>query len=69
MSIRKLVSRKQLRVDYGIPYTPTHLRRLEEAKEFPNRVHLGKCRVAYIAQEVEEWIEDRIAKRGVTTPS
>jgi len=68
MSVRKLVSRKDLRAVYGIPYSLVHIRRLEDAGKFPHRITLGQCRVAYVAEEVEEWIDDRIAQRkGVTT--
>ena len=63
MTSRKLVTRKQLRVDYGIPYSTVHIRRLEMAGQFPLRVQLGQCRVAYVAEEIEEWIEKRIAAR------
>ena len=71
MTKRKLVTRKQLRLDYGIPYSIVHIRRLEVAGQFPSRVRLGQCRVAYVAEEIEEWIDKRIAARGVsnTTPS
>ena len=67
MTARKLVTRKQLRLDYGIPYSIVHIRRLETAGQFPLRVQLGQCRVAYVAEEVEEWIEKRIAARGTST--
>ena len=67
MTKRKLVTRKQLRLDYGIPYSIVHIRRLEMAGQFPSRVQLGQCRVAYVAEEVEEWIEKRIAARGTST--
>lgn len=63
MTKRKLVTRKQLRLDYGIPYSVVHIRRLEAAGAFPTRVQLGQCRVAYVAEEIEEWIENKIAQR------
>lgn len=63
MAVRKLVSRRDLKSVYGIPYSLVHIRRLEEAGQFPSRVTLGQCRVAYVASEVEEWIEDKLAKR------
>ncbi len=68
---RRLVTKKQLVVDYGIPYSPQHIARLEKAGKFPQRVTLGQCRVAWVAEEVEEWIEHRIAQRTyvATTPS
>ena len=56
---RKLVSKKELKSVYGIPYCFTHIRRLEDAGNFPTRVNLGECRVAWFADEVEDWIASR----------
>lgn len=39
------------------------------AGQFPTRVWLGACRVAWVAEEVEAWIEKRIANRAQTSPS
>ena len=61
MSPLKLCSKKELRSVYGIPYSPQHIARLEEAGEFPARVKLGQCRVAWQCALVEEWIAARIA--------
>ena len=66
---RKLVSKKELKSLYGIPYCPAHIARLEGAGTFPKRVTLGACRVAWVAEEVEEWIEVRISNRAQTSPS
>jgi prophage regulatory protein len=56
---RKLVSKKELKTVYGIPYCFAHISRLEAAGLFPKRVRLGACRVAWFAEEVEEWIDSR----------
>ena len=66
---RKLVSKKELKSVYGVPYSFAHIARLEVAGQFPKRVRLGACRVAWIAEEVDEWIEERIANRAQTSPS
>jgi prophage regulatory protein len=66
---RKLVSKKELKSVYGVPYSFAHIARLEVAGQFPMRVRLGACRVAWVAEEVDEWIEERIAKRAQTIPS
>lgn len=66
---RKLVSKKELKTIYGIPYCFAHIARLESAGRFPKRVTLGACRVAWVADEVEDWIEERIAYRAQTSPS
>jgi prophage regulatory protein len=60
---KKVVSKKELRTVCGIPYTPQHIARLEAAGQFPKRIKLGQNRVAWILSEVEEWLDQRIAKR------
>lgn len=59
----RLVSKKELRTVCGIPYSPQHIARLEAAGKFPKRVRLGQNRVAWLLKEVEEWLNERIAKR------
>ena len=59
----KLMSRKQLKTDLGIPYSLQHICRLEAAGQFPKRVQLGQCRVAYVLEEVEAWIDQRLKQR------
>lgn len=66
---RKLVSKKELKSVYGVPYCFAHIARLEAAGSFPKRVQLGACRVAWVADEVEDWIEERVANRAQTFPS
>jgi len=66
---RKLVSKKELKSVYGVPYCPAHIARLEAAGHFPKRVKLGACRVAWVAEEVEAWIDERITIRAQTSPS
>jgi prophage regulatory protein len=58
-NVRKLVSKKELKSIYGIPYSFAHIARLEAAGLFPRRVRLGACRVAWYADEIEEWIASR----------
>ena len=59
---RQLVSKKELKT-IGIPYSFAHIARLEKAGQFPKRIQLGQCRVAWCYNEVCEWINDRIARR------
>ena len=66
---RKLVSKKELKSIYGVPYSFAHIARLEAADQFPKRIRLGACRVAWVAEEVDNWIEERIANRAQTSPS
>ena len=60
---RKLVSKKELKTVYGIPYCFPHIARLEKAGEFPKRLQLGACRVAWYADEVQDWIELSTARK------
>ena len=57
--VRKLVTKKELKSVYGVPYSPAHIARLEKDKKFPVRVNLGQCRVAWFADEIEAWIASR----------
>ena len=43
---QKLVSKKELKSIYGVPYGFQHIARLEAAGQFPQRIRLGACRVA-----------------------
>ena len=63
LQVRKLVSKKELKTVLGIPYSFAHIARLEAAGKFPRRVKLGACRVAWMLDEVLEWIEERVAQR------
>jgi len=56
----KLCTWTELKEVYGIPYSRMHIRRLELKGQFPKRVRLGECRVAWLTQEVERWIQGRI---------
>lgn len=60
---KQIVSKKELRTVCGIPYSPQHIARLEAVGRFPKRIQLGQNRVAWLLSEVEEWLDERIAKR------
>lgn len=69
MSYTKLVSKKELKSLFGVPYSFQHIARLELAGHFPKRIQLGQCRVAWLAEEVQRWVDDRVAQRDMTSPS
>jgi prophage regulatory protein len=69
MTYTKLVSKRELKSLFGVPYSFQHIARLELAGSFPKRVQLGQCRVAWIADEVQTWVDQRVAKRDLTSPS
>lgn len=62
---QKLVTKKELRSLFGVPYSFAHIARLEAAGQFPKRVRLGACRVAWLAVEVQSWIDERVASRDM----
>ena len=65
----RLLSKRQV-LDL-VPYSYTHISRLEEAGQFPKRVkhlHYAKkrtnyCRVFYVEQEVLDWIQRLVDAR------
>lgn len=65
---RKLIDKRGLK-EIGIPYCFAHIARLEAKEEFPKRVRLGACRVAWVYDEVVEWIDARVALRVTTSSS
>jgi prophage regulatory protein len=69
MTYTKLVSKKELKSLFGVPYSFQHIARLELAGRFPKRITLGQCRVAWIANEVQAWVDERVAQRDSTSPS
>lgn len=56
---RKLVTRKELKLIYGIPYSNTHLKRLERLGSFPKRVQLSPARVGWYEDEIWAWVDSR----------
>jgi prophage regulatory protein len=46
-----------------VPYSEQQIRRLEAAGKFPRRVRLGANRVAWLKDEVEQWLAVRVLER------
>jgi prophage regulatory protein len=46
-------------------YSRVHIWRLEQRNLFPKRVHLGDRRVAWVEDEIDEWLRLRVAARNV----
>ena len=64
----RLLSKRE--VKERVIYSFAHIDRLESDGLFPKRVRLGngpRCRVGWLASEIEEWLEVRIARRDVPT--
>src|SRR5438876_56435 len=66
-AMTKMISKKDLRS--LVVYSLQHIARLEKAGEFPKRVRLGRNRVAWIEQEVMDWLIERINQRESFTAS
>jgi len=47
-------------VDARVPYSRAHLYRLEDQGEFPKRKRIGANRVAWLRDEVEQWLAARL---------
>ena len=56
-----LISKRDVRS--LVLYSFAHIARLEAAGKFPKRVRLGQGRVAWVKQEVLDWIQARIDER------
>ena len=59
MSLRVL-DRKALRAK-GVTYSNVHLLRLEAEDKFPRRFSLTENRVAWLEEEIDRWIRERVA--------
>ena len=59
---------RQRQVIERVGYSPMHLWRLEKAGKFPLRVRLGPNSVGWVEEEIDTWIENRIAERDSKHP-
>ena len=50
-----------------VPYSASHIWRLERAGEFPQRVRLGGNRVAWLQSEVSAWVQGKVTSRSDST--
>ena len=48
-----------------VPYSSSHIRRLESTGKFPKRIRLGENRVAWLQSEVHEWLNERLSHRNL----
>ena len=58
----KILSRIQLAE--LLPYSLSHIARLEKAGRFPKRIKLGANRVGWLESEIDQWIEARVNARN-----
>jgi prophage regulatory protein len=57
----KIVTRAQLK--QLVPYSLSHIARLEQIEKFPRRLKLGPNRVGWLATEIDAWIQEKSAGR------
>lgn len=65
--VQRLVSYSDLRA-LGINFTRAWISRLEKRGLFPKRIRIGcgeRGRIAWLADEIDAWLEDRTAARGM----
>jgi hypothetical protein len=47
----------------GVPFTRKHVRTLEQLDQFPRHVNFGVSTVAWLADEVDEWVATAVRDR------
>jgi predicted DNA-binding transcriptional regulator AlpA len=65
---RRLLQRKDL-FERGIRFSNTHLLKMEREGEFVARLYLSPAKVAWPENEVDAWLEARLAERKVAASS
>jgi prophage regulatory protein len=60
--MKRILSSAELRK--AVPYSLTHIYRLEKKGEFPRRIKVGRNRVGWMEAEIQAWVETRMQARG-----
>ncbi len=55
----RVLDKKALRAK-GITHSNVHLLRLEKEEKFPKRFYLTENRVAWLEEDVDRWIRERV---------
>ncbi len=58
----RIIRKAELKNKVG--YSDMHILRIEKAGNFPRRIQLGPNSVGWIEAEIDDWIEQRVARRG-----
>ena len=61
--IRHLITYKQLRAEYGIPWHPVHVNRLVNQGKFPGFIRIGRDRL-WDRAEIESFLNKKFAARN-----
>lgn len=60
--LQRLLSYKELKAA-GVPYSRMHLRRLMQARKFPQQVQLSSQRIGWFEHELADWFAQKAAAR------
>jgi prophage regulatory protein len=60
----RLIPFADLRPKKGIPYCRDHTRRLSKVGRFPKPVPLSNRRIAYVEEEIDQWVAEKLAARN-----
>lgn len=60
--IKELISRLDLNL-IGISFSNSHLIKLEAEGKFPKRIPLSEQKVAWVKQEIFDWLSEKKANR------
>jgi len=63
MAPRRIIPYESLKPNKGIPFSKPHLWRLEKAGNFPKRIPLSAGRHGWAEDEIDAYIERKIAER------
>ncbi len=62
-TLQKLVIDKAGLFALGLEYSDEHLRRMEDANQFPKRIRLTPAKTHWIYQEIVDWIDEKAGAR------
>lgn len=51
----------------GVPFTRKHISHLEKAGQFPSHFNLTPFSVAWVADEVDQWVDEKVRSRRVVS--
>lgn len=61
---KRLITERQLKEDKGVPYSRQHIAVLVSNGEFPKPIRLSARRKAWLEEDIDRWIEERVAAQA-----
>jgi prophage regulatory protein len=65
----RVLSFPELRELKGIIWSRPHVHRLMDAGKFPRPIKLGKNTAAWLEDDIDKWISERMAERDSAEPN